>query len=118
MASDQEKAESAKDINLAYRDGIAATASFLSSDPDHETFIFRRFDNVAARNLLQLQSELIELERRQFVLDKYAAISHHAELPLSNRDWTRMKANAPKREEERKRVQLADEIEQKLKKYC
>jgi hypothetical protein len=46
-------------------DGFPSLAQFISSDPDRTSLVFRRFDNLAARNLLYLQSELAELEAKQ-----------------------------------------------------
>jgi hypothetical protein len=36
----------------------------MAQDPDNETLIFRKFDSLAARNLLYLQAELFELKRK------------------------------------------------------
>jgi hypothetical protein len=44
------------------RDGYPALADFIAQDPDHETFVFRRFKGLSARNILNLQGELIALE--------------------------------------------------------
>lgn len=46
----------------AYIDGFPALASFIASDPDRSTFIYKRFDRLAARNLLILQDELAEMQ--------------------------------------------------------
>lgn len=46
-------------------DGFPSLAEFIASDPDHTSLVFRRFDKLAARNLLYLQSELAELEAKQ-----------------------------------------------------
>ena len=54
----------------ARRDGFPAVADWIARDPDNETFIFRRFDELSVRNLLNLQSELIELETRLRALDE------------------------------------------------
>lgn len=45
-----------------FSDGYPALATFIARDPDGETFIFRKFAGLTARRLLQLESELIELE--------------------------------------------------------
>jgi hypothetical protein len=46
-------------------DGYPSLAEDIASDPDRTTLVFRRFDKLAVRNLLYLQSELVELEARQ-----------------------------------------------------
>lgn len=45
-------------------EGYFGTGSWLAEDADNETFIFRKFDKLTAINLLYLQSEIIELEKR------------------------------------------------------
>jgi hypothetical protein len=47
--------------------GYPSLANFISSDRDF--FVFRRFNNLAARNLLYLQDELIELEEKLNAID-------------------------------------------------
>jgi hypothetical protein len=59
-----------RDIEVGRRnarplDGYPSLAEFIASDPDHTSLVFRRFDKLAARNLLYLQSELAELEAKQ-----------------------------------------------------
>ena len=46
-------------------DGYPSLAEDISSDPDRTSLVFRRFDRLAVRNLLYLQSELVELEAMQ-----------------------------------------------------
>ena len=43
-------------------DGYATVAISLAEDPDKETYVFRRFDRLTARNLLNLQGELLVLQ--------------------------------------------------------
>ncbi|CAJ2505208.1 Uu.00g126020.m01.CDS01 [Anthostomella pinea] len=42
--------------------GYAQWASWMAADPDNEPFIFRKFDELAAVDLLYLQSEMIDIE--------------------------------------------------------
>jgi hypothetical protein len=49
---------------LTRQGGYTAAASWLASDPDNEALVFRKFDKLAALNLLYLQSEILELEKR------------------------------------------------------
>lgn len=102
--------------------GYASVARAISQDPDKETYIFRRFDRLTARNLLKLQGELLALQDELDALDAKAASSPDPDLHLSMRSWKAMKANAQSGQvrdgkEETKRLQLAEEIEVKLKKY-
>jgi hypothetical protein len=45
-------------------DGFPSLSEFIASDHDRTSLVFRRFDRLAARNLLYLQSELAELEAK------------------------------------------------------
>ncbi|KAF2033187.1 hypothetical protein EK21DRAFT_98475 [Setomelanomma holmii] len=45
---------------------------WIARNPDNETFIFRRFDRSAARNILHLQARLIALEHEIDQLDEEA----------------------------------------------
>jgi hypothetical protein len=44
--------------------GFPSLSEFIASDHDRTSLVFRRFDRLAARNLLYLQSELAELEAK------------------------------------------------------
>ncbi|KAF4890878.1 hypothetical protein CGCFRS4_v008555 [Colletotrichum fructicola] len=44
--------------------GYLAAASWLARGIDNETLIFRKFDTLSAANLLYMQSEILELEKR------------------------------------------------------
>lgn len=98
-------------------DGYPAVADFIARDPDHEGYIFRRFNRLAARRLLHLQSEIITLEHKQEALDQEARTSNDQDLRLSTRNWEFLRGNAQIREAERKRVELAEQIDVKLEKY-
>ena len=102
---------------LKYTDGYPIVAEFTASDPDHESFIFRRFNTLTARRLLYLQSELLDLERQQAALDRAVACSEDHELHSSLRTWEKFSSNSKRRDEEKKRKELADEIDLKLEKY-
>lgn len=65
----------------SYIDGFPALASFIASDPDHSTFIYKRFDRLASRNLLILQSELAEMQSQLDAFDQ--------------EDWARYQSRGP-----------------------
>jgi hypothetical protein len=50
--------------------GFASLANFIASDRNRTTLIYKRFDELAARNLLYLQSELAELQTEQRKYDE------------------------------------------------
>lgn len=56
--------------NQAYIDGFPALAAFIASDPDRSTFIYKRFDRLASRNLLILQSELAGMQSQLDAFDR------------------------------------------------
>jgi hypothetical protein len=53
------------DVSHIFVHGFGALASFIASDEDHSTAIYKRFADLAARNLLYYQSELAELAALQ-----------------------------------------------------
>lgn len=65
----------------AYIDGFPALAAFIASDPDRSTFIYKRFDRLASRNLLILQGELAEMQSRLDAFD--------------GEDWSRYQNRGP-----------------------
>lgn len=46
------------------RAGYTTAAEWLARDADNELFIFRKFDHLAALNLLFMQSEILETEEK------------------------------------------------------
>ncbi|KAK5119305.1 hypothetical protein LTR85_007661 [Meristemomyces frigidus] len=98
-------------------DGYPAIASFIARDPDHESFVFRRFNRLTARKLLHMQSELLELEQKLMDLDEEAANSNDHVLHSSLRRWEDFERNAQTREQEKIRKDLAEMIELKLDRY-
>lgn len=101
-------------------DGYPALADFIAQDFDDETYVFRRFNSLAARNILHLQDELIKLESDTYSLEAEAAASKDDEVHASMRSWETFDENArdPARQLEKRRQELALAMETKLKKYC
>jgi hypothetical protein len=66
LEATQRPEDPAADSELVPR-GYPALAAFMGSDNDF--FVFRKFNNLAARGLLYLQDELIELEEKLDLLD-------------------------------------------------
>jgi hypothetical protein len=102
------------------QDGYPSLADFIAQDPDHETFVFRRFKSLSARNILNLQGELIALEDDIAALECEAADSVDPELHLSMRSWAVFHENSRNniRTLEQRQKALASALEVKLKKYC
>lgn len=101
-------------------DGFPSLANFIASDHDRSSLTFRRFDELSARNLLYLQSELSGL---QFQLAKYDAEDssfEHGDLQSRKcaMNWEAFKdaARVPGSKQE-KRMKLVMEIRRLMKEY-
>ena len=55
---------------MKYPMGFPRYAAFVAFDEDKSTTIYRRFDRLASRDLLNKESELAELESKQDKLDE------------------------------------------------
>lgn len=101
-------------------DGYPALADFIAQDADHETYVFRRFKKLAVRNILQLQGEISHLEAKVEALEREAAASNDLEVHLSMKCWAIRDENARTagRDLERRQLELAEDLDVKLKKYC
>jgi hypothetical protein len=101
-------------------DGFPSLAAFIASDNDHTSLVFRRFDLLAARNLLYLQSELAEMEAQ---LETFDAEDHKVEdgsldMKCCAMKWEKFRdMSATGNEEATKRMDLILAIRKKLKEY-
>ncbi|KAJ2905731.1 hypothetical protein MKZ38_004598 [Zalerion maritima] len=68
-------------------DGYADVARWISQYPDNEPFIFRKFDELGAYNLLYIQSEHIEIEARLKSLNNTIHSSSDPDLWSAGREW-------------------------------
>lgn len=98
--------------------GFPALGEWMAEDPDSETFIFRKFERLSARNLLFLQSRVYELEEQSDRLDRELS---QADVGLRHsmrkyETWEQ-KAEDP-RSPEAERMRLAERINSTLKEYC
>lgn len=114
---DADDATHTKSWSFRQGDGYPALADFLAQDPDHDTYVFRRFKKLGVRNILYLQGELMKLEDELETLEREAADSLDPELHLSMRSWTALDDNSrrPGRGLEQKHRELADALDSKLK---
>lgn len=112
--------EATAGMTLAPLDGFPSLASFIASDPDHTSLVFKRFDRLAARNLLYLQSELAELQTRQDEFDAEDQVlglgNFHAKECAMNWESFRDAAEADN-EKQKERMKLVTDIRAKLKEY-
>jgi hypothetical protein len=104
-------------MQIRYVTGYASLAAFIASDPDHSTAIYRRFDELSARNLLYLQSELAELKARQDELDQ-EDIRGNLDDKRRAKDWKVLRDRADSGDiNARERLDLIHNIRSKLKEY-
>jgi len=95
-----------------YVDGFPSLAAFMASDRDKTAMILKRFDRLAARNLLCLQSELAEIESKldQFDRDDQG----NRETMQSLRNWEAYKARYA---DEPQRMQLMSRLRSTMREY-
>lgn len=74
-----------------YVDGFPSLSAFIASDRDGTSAIFTRFNRLAARNLLLLQSELAELQAKLDAFD--SEDRDDMENLQSMRNWTDYKSS-------------------------
>jgi len=95
-----------------YIDGFPALAAFIASDRDGTSAIFKRFNRLAARNLLYLQCELAELQHK---LDTFDYEDGNARETLQSlRNWEEYKAREAAQPE---RMDLLRKIRATMKEY-
>ena len=131
MATDEEKGS----VRVHYITGFGELASLIASDSDHTTAVYKRFDKLAARDLLYYECELLELEVLQDQYDREDAFDARRpdqpddlrrRIRTNARDWVSLKHRAAKEAEAndqhnderwKKRMDLAMEIRSTLKEY-
>lgn len=100
------------------KEGFAEVARWIALDSDKETYIYRKFDELAARDLLYLQAELLVLENQLTRLDKIDANNEDMSLKDAIRTWEVLEQQYHTgREEARVRIDLIVKIRAKLKEY-
>ncbi|KUJ16321.1 uncharacterized protein LY89DRAFT_734427 [Mollisia scopiformis] len=119
---------SSPDIELADRNvspirGFALVAAKINSDSDKTTTIYRRFDELSARNLLFYQAELAELEDDLKQLDDEDRVANDKTSEACQRDWRSFEIHAngvngtEVRAREKEKMELVMKIREKLEKY-
>ena len=110
------------DIEMAsptkeYLNGFPSVAQFIAQDKDKSSTVYRRFDRLAARNLLYQQSRLQQLEKKQQSLDDEDLQNGDLDSKRAATCWEEFEALAKVRERERERMETAEEIEKHLRAY-
>ena len=103
---------------IRYVKGYPSLAAFIASDRDKDTVIYRRFDRLSARNLLYMQSELVELEARQDAFDAEDS-QGTLEAKDSARNWQTLNKRAAEtgNTKEKERLEVVRDIRKTLKEY-
>jgi len=100
------------------KEGFAAVASWIALDPDSETFVFRKFDELSARNLLYMQARISVLERKLKAMDKEVSQSDDMTVKDGARTWeVLVEQSGDGAPGARRQMELIDEIGDALKKY-
>jgi hypothetical protein len=100
------------------RDGYPALAAWIACDPDNESFVFRKFDRLSARNLLHFQSQLTQLEREIDELDDAARKSADGTQRETLRRWEDfLELAKDSTRPERRRMKKVDELRVVVKEY-
>ena len=73
--------------------GYSKAATWLAQDADNETLLFRKFDRLSIVNLLYLQSEILEIEKRLGDIDFRTAHGYDMDVKDAARTWETLIAN-------------------------
>ncbi|TVY42734.1 hypothetical protein LOCC1_G004107 [Lachnellula occidentalis] len=97
--------------NVTSKGGFALVASKINSDADKTTTIYRRFDELSARNLLFYQAELAELKEQLKEYDEEDSQARDKIAVESQRDWSVFERSAGEWVvREKRRMELMMEI--------
>lgn len=104
---------------IRYLSGYPSLANFIASDRGRTTFIYKRFDELAARNLLYLQSELAELEATQRKYDQEDLLADLATKQCARNfaDFQEAAMNTSKDTRQKDRMRLMRQIRGTLREY-
>jgi hypothetical protein len=115
MAQGKHDTESA----VCHLTGYPSLAAFIASDRDRTTLIYKRFDELAARNLLYLQSELAELHSQQRASDQQDLIAdmHTKQCARNYAAFEKAALDPSNHARQAERWALAKKIRKTLKEY-
>ncbi|ORX92926.1 hypothetical protein BCR34DRAFT_608683 [Clohesyomyces aquaticus] len=114
-----EKAQRVPDTELGReRDGYPTLAHYIARDPDNETYVFRKFNRMGARNLLHLQCKIIALEKEIDDLDDAAQRSKDSKAQQASLRWeTLIELADDEKRPEKQRVEKLEHLKKLLKEY-
>jgi hypothetical protein len=98
--------------------GYLKLAQWYADDPDCETFVFRKFDELSAQNLLRLQSEMCSLESYLRVLDRTMCSSKKPDKMRALLDYEAFdRYEQTLDSDEKNKQKLEKELASKIKEY-
>ncbi|EJT79139.1 hypothetical protein GGTG_04228 [Gaeumannomyces tritici R3-111a-1] len=100
--------------------GFAYAARWIAADGDGEALVFRKFDRLAARNLLCLQARMLSLERRISALDGAVLSDQGLALTEIMCDWDLLKQHSESpdgHEVAKKHMLVLEELRTAIKEY-
>ncbi|KAF4815483.1 hypothetical protein CGCTS75_v013037 [Colletotrichum tropicale] len=108
--------------NFERHGGYLVAASWLARDIDNETLIFRKFDTLSAANLLYMQSEILELERRLDNMHLLTVQGDDMDLKDAASTWETLveqsrAGTAHFRQDAKERMGLIRELRERLREY-
>lgn len=96
--------------------GHRGFSEFIASDD--ELSVFRRFKVLGARNLLYLQSSMMELEARLKELDMQDTRDMNMDVLLSTTCWETFSAKACEAPREAERMEMIKQVKKATDEYC
>lgn len=90
-------------------------ADFIASDP--ELSVYRRFDGLSSRNLLYLQSELLDLQTQLADFDEEDLNEKNGDVILSAKCWETFATRAEEHPRENERMETIRRIRVVMKEY-
>ena len=97
-------------------DGYPSLARFITSHRDHSTAIYCHYEDLGARDLLYLQSELAELEARQVTYDE-EDLEGSMDDAACSRDWNAFKRLSVNDDRQKHKMELVRQIRETMKEY-
>jgi hypothetical protein len=103
-------------IDASQLHGHAVFADFIASDD--ELSVYKSFNRLSARNLLYLQSELLELEALLAEFDERDSTEGDYDTLLSTKCWETFAARAEENPREKEKMEIIRRIRSLTKEYC
>ena len=104
-------------MNEVRKEGFADVARWIALDSDGETSIYRRFQELSARNILYLQAELLLLEKQLSGFDQDDTETDDMNVKDAARTWEVLIERQNESSDARLRMDVIEKIRTKLREY-